>query len=193
MDVLVTILMSISLIARFIIGLFSDLFLLGHTVTLWLAAKSFAVNVRKDVRKFMKRERDRWGDVTLFEGQGFQSDHNFSKAVAFGEDSSSKSSVGDGDGEELAWVDVYGHFRVVQKLAMLINVALGNLITWYMTEAVMYYSVRLNKFLTSTDIFVRVDLAVFYFTTFGILFISADICSQVSIMEGVIWSGVLPV
>lgn len=151
--------MSISLIARFIIGLFSDIFLLCHTITLWLAARSFAKSVQKDLRDSMRRER--------FEGQqhgleGLQSsDHNLSV-------------------EELAWADVYGHFRVVQKLAMLINISLGNLITWYMTEAVMYYSVRLNKFLTSTDIFVRVDLAVFYFTTFGILFISADICSQVS-------------
>ncbi len=169
--------MSISLIARFVIGLYCDIFLLCHTITLWLAARSFATSVQKDIREFMKRERDAWGNLGLDQGQqgeGLQSsDHNLSKAVEFGE----RGSVD--EREELAWSDVYGHFRVVQKLAMLINIALGNLITLYMTEAVMYYSVRLNKFLTSTDIFVRVDLAVFYLTTFGILFISADICSQV--------------
>lgn len=172
--------MSIILIARFIIGLFSDLFLLGHTITLWLAANSFAVRIQKDVTLFIggRREDDAWVSDA---GEGLQKrgDHhnNFTKALPFGGKNS--RGVGGGRGGELSWSDVYGHFRVVQKLALIINVALGNLVTWYMLEAVMYYSVRLNKFLTSTDIFVRVDLAVFYFTTFGILFISADICSQV--------------
>lgn len=167
-DILISVVMGLSLIQRYIFGLFSDLLLFTNTIMLWSAAKAFTCRLQLDIETKGKREREMWKKY----GSSQHSAQDITSMVAYG----FQENVEIGG---FKWSDVYRQFTVIQRLAMLINIGLGSQVTWYLAEAVMYYSVRLNKFLTSTDIFVRVDLAIFYFTTFGILIFSADICSQV--------------
>ncbi|CAL8072522.1 unnamed protein product [Orchesella dallaii] len=147
-DIAAAIFILIGLIPRFILAYFADLCILSCAIPLWLVSRSFSLVVSGK-------------DVVQHMG-----DYNDDEGRKQGKELNSN------------WQEIYGHFKAIQKLSLAINVALGSLVTWFLAEAIMYYSKNLTDLVTSTDIFRRINKSSYYGMIVGIFLFSADICNQ---------------
>lgn len=141
-DIVMAVVTAVGLFQRYISGLFCDMCLLSHVITLWSVTHSFAQSI--------------------------------SMSLSTDDSAVNTKSL-------LHWKLVYRQYKAIQNLAKIINKALGNLVTCFMAEAIIFYAINLDVTLATQDAFRKGYMAWFYFDTFSILFIAADICSQVCI------------
>ncbi|CAL8072516.1 unnamed protein product [Orchesella dallaii] len=149
-DVIYAVFTALGLLGRYINGIFSDLCILSYVVTLWIVANTFAKEIKAT----------ECNEVVLIEENEAVLRH-YSKSTNI-----------------LEWPEIYNRYKSIRKLAAMINQAFGSLVTAFMAEAIIFYSISLDATLTTNDFFKKANMLHFYCTTFGILFISADICNQ---------------
>lgn len=77
------------------------------------------------------------------------------------------------------WQKIYRQFQAIENLSCSINTALGSQVMWYLAEGIMFYSIQLNTIIATRDMFKRIYNLFFFFGTFLILYVSADICNKV--------------
>lgn len=81
------------------------------------------------------------------------------------------------------WKVVYSQYKTIRTISQTINRALGNLVTGFMAEAIIFYSINLDRTLVTQDVFRKMHMAYYYLNTFSILFLSANICSQLDTLK----------
>ncbi len=81
--------------------------------------------------------------------------------------------------KEKRWYQIYKNFRAMQTISSLVNAAVGNQVTGFVAEFMVYYSYNLNALLT-LDNPVR-SIEIMYFFVFAVVSFgfSANICIQV--------------
>lgn len=80
---------------------------------------------------------------------------------------------------EKPWPKIYKQFQAIHNLSDVASSAMGSVVVWYLAEGLMYYSIHLNTLFITDDWFKRFYSLLFFVITFHILYVSADICSQV--------------
>lgn len=118
------------LLIRNISGLFCDLGIFSHSITLWAVSQAFAEDLEK--QRTAKK-----------------------------------------------WQEVYSQYKAIRKLSVTINIALGSVVTWFMAEAIAFYSINLVTTLATPDVYRKLFMSCFYLITFSTLLFSASACSQV--------------
>lgn len=142
--------MSLGMLQRYVLGYFTDLCILTCAITIWLHANAFAKSI-----------------IIVDKKTG----------IKFAQSSFPKEKV---THIEESWDRVYANFLAVQTLSVALNKAVGNQVTLYIAESVMYYSLNLNAVLTIVNPLRRLEMVYFYILTVGTFVISANICSQVA-------------
>ncbi|CAL8072524.1 unnamed protein product [Orchesella dallaii] len=148
-DTVAAIFTLFGIIPRLIIGYFADLCILSCAIPLWLISKTFSVAVAE---KYDVQHLCDYDEGRNWRKHGTELNSN--------------------------WLEIYQHFKAIQRLSLAVNIALGSIVTWFLAEAIMYYSKNLTDLLRSTDIFWTIDKISFYVLTVGIFIFSADICNQ---------------
>ncbi|CAL8126866.1 unnamed protein product [Orchesella dallaii] len=78
------------------------------------------------------------------------------------------------------WPEVYREYLKLKKYGDLTNRAFGLLYLLYTLTALFYYSINLDKFLTSHDLLVRLKYSVYYINLVSTFVLAADINKRVS-------------
>lgn len=84
-----------------------------------------------------------------------------------------------------SWEFVYRRYKLVRKYCEIINEALSHLVTGFMAEATIFYSVNLDMTVVTENNWKKSCLIYFYCCTFSILLYSANICTKMGSLK--IW------
>ncbi|CAL8072528.1 unnamed protein product [Orchesella dallaii] len=159
LDQFFSVINSVGLISRYLLGFFTDLCIFSMVLTLWSASYSFAngfnnlianTDGENETHPLYKRKRI------------------ISAITTSGSNLCSGSS----------WQQIYETYKAIRMLSVLINSALGSIVFWFLGDAIMAYSVNMDAFLIAKNVYKRANLSCYYFCTFGILFMAGDICTQ---------------
>ncbi len=144
---------------RYIMGYYTDLFILVLALTLWSASYSFAKSFG-DMHSIKSDELD-----LQLNGKRGRNELNEKWAEQIRQND---------------WQRICMNFKAIRVLSFLVNKALGSNVCWFLGDAILAYSLDLDTIFTSKDYHKRVGLLFNYFCAFGVLFVSADICKQVN-------------
>lgn len=156
---------SCTMLFRYMIGFCGDLCLLTMSLTLWTTAYSFEQNVLSEMRVLKRKSIP----TCVMESTEIPVDTIFDTF-----------STNQYRNAYRSWSNLYDQYKAIHELSRLINKAMGSLMTCYLGESVMYYSVNCNKIIVARDLYTRIHLIFFYFNILTIFLLSADICHRVT-------------
>lgn len=173
--------MAVGLLTRFLLGFFIDLSITTMTATLWTATATFSRNLQYCLLEKWKESlcHNRNLFVILPTDKSDFFPHTNDKRELREDNFNENMKV---KGAFLPWSTVYDDFNTIRILSILINKALGSLVIWFVLEAIMYYSVNMDAFLITKDLFKRFYLLAYYLGTIGIFSLASSICHKVSVV-----------
>lgn len=149
---------------------FCDLCIMIFALTLWTPANSFAENISQLIKSDVDMANDNPPKSTKpFPTPGLQ------KVDVYNSSGRSQSQ----QSKQQTWFKIYANFQAIQSLSEVVNVSMGSLLTWYLAEGLMYYSIHMNIVFITSDIFQRYLKLGYFLVTCLTLYISADFCNEV--------------
>lgn len=149
------------LLSRFLLGFFIDLCILTMACTLWTVCINFT-------REIEFNPFENWIEYN----PKSQLKNNLAFVERISQTQRNPKAV-------VPWAQIYAYFDSVRILANLLNEAIGSLVIWFVLEALMYYSVNMDGFLVTKDIFKKCYLFAYYIGTVGIFSFSSNVCQEV--------------
>ncbi len=164
---------------RSILALYADICIIAAALTLWIPAKSFANEIGTRLMKieelqenFDENHRHQQQNHQIFNKMKLQN-----VAAQIVKDARNDHHL------PSHWPSIYQNYRAIREISVHINNALGNQVTWYLAEGLMYYSSQLNTILFTDDPLQIAVTVIFYGITICILFTAADANHQVMIIK----------
>lgn len=149
---------------------FCDLCVLIFALTLWTPANSFAENISQ----LIKLDVEMPPDNPPKSGKPFPI-LGLQKVDVY--NSSGRPQCR--QRKQQTWSKIYANFQAIQSLSQVVNVSMGSLLTWYLAEGLMYYSIHMNIVFVTSDMFQRYLKLSYFLVTCLTLYISADFCNEV--------------
>lgn len=152
---------------RHILASFSKLLLLMLVLTMWSATRSFSIRLESNIifaRQSAALKRGSQLNLSLISFQG-------------------KVYPKQASGEATKWKSIHHDIQFLEKLAKLVNKAIGNHMTYFLMEAVIYYATHFDYILVerreNKDWGKVLHLFFFLGSAYMIIIFAADVCYQV--------------
>lgn len=153
---------------RHVLSTFGELLLLVLVLTLWSAVKSFSLKLENDIMcqksSVSSTGKSQKLDIISIKESRHTGHNYWSHATS--------------------WRSVQHELLFLEKLAKLVNNAIGSHMTWFLMESVIHYATNFDSIFVEAggnkDLGKLINLFFFLWSTCTILIFAADVCYQVT-------------